>query len=51
MPHLHLTGTRLCDFTYANVVTIYAISCTGFIPQMFGFKLLNTCIVFELLSK
>ena len=43
--------SRLRGYTYADVITIYAISRAGFIPQMFGFELPNTRIVFELLSK
>ncbi|KAF8511233.1 hypothetical protein JB92DRAFT_3118229 [Gautieria morchelliformis] len=38
-------------FTYSDVITIFAISRAGFIPQMFGFELPNTRIVYELLAK
>lgn len=41
---------RLRGFTYADVVTIYALSRAGFIPQMFGFELPNTQIILTLLS-
>ena len=43
--------SRLRGYTYTDVITIYSISRAGFIPQMFGFDLPNTHIVFELLSK
>ena len=43
--------SRLRGFTYTDVVTIFAISRACFIPQMFGFELPNTRIVFELLAK
>jgi acyl-coenzyme A synthetase/AMP-(fatty) acid ligase len=46
-----LSAFRLRGFTYSDVITIFAISRAGFIPQMFGFELPNTRIVYELLAK
>ena len=43
--------SRLPGYTYTDVITIYAISRAGFIPQMFSVELSNTRIIFELLSK
>ncbi|KAF8486688.1 hypothetical protein JB92DRAFT_3256897 [Gautieria morchelliformis] len=46
-----LSALRVRGFTYSDVITIFAISRAGFIPQMFGFELPNTRIVYELLAK
>ncbi|GJJ08040.1 hypothetical protein Clacol_002247 [Clathrus columnatus] len=41
---------RLRGFSYADAVTIYSISRAGYVPQMFGFELPNTRIIFALLA-
>ncbi|KAF8485538.1 hypothetical protein JB92DRAFT_2836839 [Gautieria morchelliformis] len=46
-----LPALRVRGFTYSDVITIFAISRAGFIPQMFGFELPNTRIGYELLAK
>lgn len=42
--------SRLRGYTYSDVVTVFAVNRAGFIPQMFGFDLPNTRIVYELLG-
>ncbi|KAF8523945.1 hypothetical protein BU17DRAFT_85424 [Hysterangium stoloniferum] len=51
IPARSVVGIWLRGFTYADVVTIYALSRAGFVPQMFGFELPNTRLVFQLLSR
>ncbi|KAF8468652.1 hypothetical protein JB92DRAFT_3059106, partial [Gautieria morchelliformis] len=51
LPPRSVVGIWLRGFTYSDVITIFAISRAGFIPQMFGFELPNTRIVYELLAK
>ena len=43
--------SRLHGFTYADVITIYAINRAGFVPQMFGFEIPNPLIVLDLLAR
>ncbi|KAF8485541.1 acetyl-CoA synthetase-like protein [Gautieria morchelliformis] len=51
LPPRSVVGVWVRGFTYSDVITIFAISRAGFIPQMFGFELPNTRIVYELLAK
>ncbi|KIJ57306.1 hypothetical protein M422DRAFT_198731 [Sphaerobolus stellatus SS14] len=51
IPARSVVGIWLRGFTYSDVVTIFSISRAGFIPQMFGFELPDTRIVFKLLAK
>ncbi|KAF8511241.1 acetyl-CoA synthetase-like protein [Gautieria morchelliformis] len=51
LPPRSVVGIWLRGFTYSDVITTFAISRAGFVPQMFGFELPNTRIVYELLVK
>ncbi|KAF7332472.1 Acetyl-CoA synthetase-like protein [Mycena kentingensis (nom. inval.)] len=51
IPERSVIGLWIGGYDYKDVVTLYAISRAGFIPQLFSLRLSSADVILELLSK